>query len=202
MIDIQDKIPIYSIFILLLILSGGYIVQLVPCKLQRILNDNIYLKHLFCLLTLVFLVDLTDPEQNKKSLNITILKSFVLYIFFIFIIKTYYKFFILIMITLGIIYLIVIKKTDIDNEIKNSKDINIINELNNYKSKLIIVQNILFGFIIIFMILGFLIYLGEKKHQYKNKFNYFTFLLGKPDCSNVPDKISILNSFKYAFTTR
>jgi hypothetical protein len=202
MIDTQNKIPIYSIFILLLILSGGYIIQLVPCKLQKVLNDNIYIKHLFCFLTLVFLVNLTDPEQNTKSLNIIIFKSFMLYIFFIFIIKTYYKFFILIMITLGIVYLIVIKKTEIDNELNNNKDINKEIELNNYKSKLIIVQNILFGFIIIFIILGFLIYLGEKKHQYKNKFNYFTFFLGKPDCSNIPDKINMLNSFKYAFTAR
>jgi hypothetical protein len=201
MINIQENIPIYSLFILLLILSGGYIIQLIPCKLQKTLDSNVYIKHFFAFLTLIFLVTLTDPEEGKKKLNVIISKSFILYIFFIFIIKTYYKFFILIMLILGILYILELKKLEIYSELNQEKEINKINELKNSISNLIMFQNILFGFIVIFIIIGFIIYLGEKKHQYKNKFNYFTFLFGKPNCNNIPDKINMLNSIKYAFRT-
>ena len=204
MYNIQKSVPIYSLFILLLLLSSGYVVQLVPCNLQRVLDNNIYLKHFVCLLTLIFLVNITDPAEKDVRLTRIILKSIILYIFFIFIIKTNYNFFIAIMVLLGIIYLIELKKFEYDDDIKNLENDKKSNSseiitLKRNKDLLIKIQNIIFGIIIIFIIIGFLSYLGEKKNQYKNNFDFYTFLIGKPDCSNLPDKISIKNSLKYAF---
>ena len=39
------------------------------------------------------------------------------------------------------------------------------------------------------MIIGFILYLGEKKIEYKDKFNYITFIFGKPSCTNIFPKI-------------
>jgi hypothetical protein len=197
-LNIQESIPLYSIFILLLILSGGYIIQLIPCKLQSILNNNIYIKHFFALLTLIFLITLVDPLESKNNLNIILSKSFILYIFFIFIIKTHYKFFISIMIILGIKYLILLKKNELSDKYEKDKDVNIQKELDNIN----IIQNVLFFIIIILIIIGFLVYLGQKKYEYKKDFNYFIFLFGKPECNYTIEKISITNSLKHAFNTR
>jgi preprotein translocase subunit SecG len=204
MINVQENVPLYSIFILILILSGGYIIQLVPCKLQRMLDSNNYIKHLFCFLTLLFLIILVDPEESKNKINTILLKTVVLYIFFIFIIKTYYKFFVAIMILLAIKYIIFIHSNSLKDELSKfddnkDKDKEDINKINNNLNKIIIIQNILFAIIIILIIIGFLVYLGEKKFQYKNKFDFLIFLFGKPNCSNIPEKINISNSLKYAF---
>ena len=69
MIDIQEKLPLYSVFILILILSGGYIVQLIPCSLQKVLINNIFIKHLFCYLTLLFLITIVDSSKDNIKLT-------------------------------------------------------------------------------------------------------------------------------------
>jgi hypothetical protein len=199
MINIQEYIPLYSIFILLLILFGGYVAQLVPCKLQLILNNNVYIKHLFVFLTLVFLITLVDPNNSKNSLVTVLKRSILLYIFFILIIKTYYKIFIIIIVILGIKYLILLYKNELKDKLSDEKDPIKLNILNNKMNNIILIQNILFIIVIILLIIGVLIYYGEKKYEYKNKFNIITFLFGKPECSYTPEKISVSKALKYAF---
>jgi hypothetical protein len=197
-INIQEVLPLYSVFILILILSGGYIIQLIPCKLQKILDTNVFIKHLFAFLTLIFLVTIVDPNNTSKKLTTIIYTSFLLYIFFIVIIKTHYKFFISIIIVLGIKYLLLLYKNQIQDENKNNKESNI-TELNNKFENIVLIQDILFGLVILLLVIGFLVYYGEKKYEYKNKFNFITFLFGKPNCAHTPQKISIYESLKYVF---
>jgi hypothetical protein len=52
---------------------------------------------------------------------------------------------------------------------------------------------------IILTISGFLIYMGEKKYEYKNKFSYITFLLGNSSCVNKTGNKNIMNSLKHIF---
>ena len=125
----NSYIPIYSIFILILILSGGYTIELIPCRLKKLLTENIFLKHFICLLTLIFFVSITDSSYNGKNLKDIIYHSFTLYILFMFIIKTQYQFFILILIFLSIIYLLKIKNDEINDTIEKEK--NIINNNSN-----------------------------------------------------------------------
>lgn len=193
-INIQEFLPLYSVFILILILSGGYIIQLIPCKLQKILDTNVFIKHLFAFLTLIFLVTIVDPNNTSKKLSTIIYTSFLLYIFFIVIIKTHYKFFISIIFVLGIKYLLLLYKNQIQDENKNNEI-----ELNNKLQNIVLIQDILFGVVIFLLLIGFLVYYGEKKHEYKNKFNFITFLFGKPNCAYTPQKISIYESLKYVF---
>jgi hypothetical protein len=193
-INIQEVLPLYSVFILILILSGGYIIQLIPCKLQKILDTNIFIKHLFAFLTLIFLVTIVDPNNTSKKLSTIIYTSFLLYIFFIVIIKTHYKFFISIIFVLGIKYLLLLYKNQIQDENKNNEI-----ELNNKLQNIVLIQDILFGVVIFLLLIGFLVYYGEKKYEYKNKFNFITFLFGKPNCAYTPQKISIYESLKYVF---
>jgi hypothetical protein len=218
MLNIQENIPIYAIFILILILSGGYVIQLIPCRLQRLLNENIYIKHFFGLLTLIFLINLTDPDERNATLNQILYKSFILYLFFIVIIKTQYKFFMMILLLIGFIFILQIKKNEYkitnvkDEDFKNihkeeHKNIkkeeilkNIeVNEKIEKTEKIIFIQNILFGIMILFIIIGFITYLGQKKYEYKDKFNFITFIFGKPDCSFSVKKISIKNSISHVF---
>lgn len=51
-------LPVYPIFILLLIISANYLADLFPCRLRELLENNIYVKHLFGYLTLLFFVSI------------------------------------------------------------------------------------------------------------------------------------------------
>ncbi len=198
MYDFENKIPVYSIFALILILSGGYIIQLIPCKVQNLLNNNMYIKHLMCFLTLLVFVSITDPANDKVVLYDIFLKTIAVYIIFIFIIKTYYIFFVIILIMLGFSYIITLKVVELresdKNKVQNEEELK-----NEYIDILIKVRDALFVVIGILIIIGFLIYLGEKKYEYKNKFSYITFIFGKPKCSNIKYCESLIDSFKYAF---
>ena len=199
MYSLFPNLNFYPIFILLLILFGAYVVQLVPCSLQRALNNNIYLKHFIYFLTLLFLVNLTDPDQSNQNINELFSRTIIIYIFFIFIIKTHYKFFIAILIIIALLFLLHIKKNEIEKNIIKEHNIKSKEKYHKMIEYIVIIRNFLLVLMFILIIIGFLIYMGEKKYQYKNKFNYLVFIFGKPDCNNYIDKLSFTNSLKYTF---
>ena len=201
MFSLDDKIPLYSIFILFLIITASFITELFPCKVRKILMNNIYIKHLFAFLTMIFFVVLTSPLKDNNILHI-ILKSFLVYIIFIFTTKTHYIFFITIIILLGLLYILIIKKGEVNDNINDEKNevekIKLINLLDN----ITLINNMIFILTILLIIIGFLIYYGEKKYEYKKDFNFIIFLFGKPDCTYKQSSISMINSLKYAFTKK
>ena len=68
--QIITETNIFTIFIFILIISGNFL-ALVPCKLQDELNNNMYVKHLFGLFTMIFFVTLAAPVKDKTiSANI------------------------------------------------------------------------------------------------------------------------------------
>ena len=195
--SLDEFLPLYSIFILILIISAGFLTELFPCKLQRVLKENIYLKHFFCFLTMIFFVVLTTPLKDQNVLVI-IKKSIALYIIFLFFIKTNFNFFIVIMILTGILYLSMLKKYELISESSSEKDPNKKKVIEGHIDTIIYINNCIFIIIIILIIIGFVLYLGEKKYEYKNDFNYTTFLLGKSECRNKSPEISMFKALEYS----
>jgi hypothetical protein len=199
MYNLDEKIPFYSIFILFLIVSAAFITEIFPCKVRQVLTKNMYVKHFFALLTMIFFVVLSSPLKDSNILDV-IFKSLLVYIIFIFATKTHYIFFIIIIIFLGLLYVLIIKKGEINNNINDEK-----NEIEKYKliilsNNITLVNNIIFILTFILIIIGFFIYYGQKKYEYKKNFNFFIFLFGKSNCSYKKSKINMINSLIYAFT--
>ena len=211
------SISIYSIFILFLIISSNYLGELFPCRIQKLLSENIYLKHIFGYLTLSFFVVLVDPY---KKINITTVfrESIILYTLFLFLINTQQYFFIFSIFLLFLIYIVYLKKIEYEeniniksNSIDNDKDkekekqIELkkqTNNDNNYEYKLYILNKInyfLYILFIIVIIIGFLIYMGEKKIEYKDKFSYIKFIFGLPKCRNKSPDVDFIKSIQYIF---
>ena len=173
--SINEILPLYSIFILLLVITADFS-SIFPCRLQRNLSNNIFLKHFFGFATMLFFVVLSTPLKNQDVL-IIIRKSLMLYILFIMIIKTDYRFFIAIIILLAVLYLRMLKKYELiamldDEDIKDPTI-----------DTMIYINNIIFISVIVLTIIGFFIYMGEKKYEYKNKFSYINFLFGIYKCT-------------------
>lgn len=49
-------------------------------------------------------------------------------------------------------------------------------------------------------IVGFILYYGEKRYEYGKRFNFLTFLLGKPVCREFIIPTNYGRSLKYAFS--
>jgi len=194
-----ENISIYSIFIFFLIISSNYLGALFPCKIQKLLDTNVYMKHVFGFLTLSFFVVLTDPAKKYNFINI-FYESSLLYIIFIIFINNNYNFFIFGLIIIGLIYILNLKKVDLDGKIieNASKEDN---EKNKQFLELIIkINKFLFVLFMIVIIIGFIIYIGEKKIEYKNKFNFITFIFGKVKCKDKSPNVNYIKALNAAFT--
>lgn len=186
--EFQQNVPLFTVFILILIISANTLLPLFPCKFQLLLRDNMLMKHSFAFITMVFFVVLTAPLDDKKNI---ILKSILLYIFFVLVTKTDYIFFIIILILLTISYLVFLYKTD-----KKTNE-------NKTDDELVVYDNYLYGLyflIIILTVFGILLYMGEKKIEYNRKFKYFYFFFGKPICREFSPSISMLKALKASFS--
>lgn len=193
-------LPLQSIFVLILIISANFLAQLFPCRIQEMLKTNMYLKHFFGLLTMMFFAVLAVPDMSANIILMT-LKTIILYIWFILITKADVYFFLAIMFCLLIVYLINIFKTNAKTQLTdvkkdNNNDIESLDkEIKTYDRY----ENILFIVTIILTVSGMMLYMGEKKEEYGSKFNYIYFFLGKPECKNNSPKIDYKNAFAYMF---
>ena len=194
-----------AIFIFLLIISGNYLGNLFPCRIQELFEKSIWFKHFLGYFSLVFFVLITMPldvkdveinennedennENNEDSNFQTLLiSSFLLYIFFLILSNTPSNVWLIVFITCSIIYLLELKKEDYKN--KNNHSITNINQI----------QYILGCFILLTTFFGFLVYMGEKKIEYKKKFNYITFIFAATECKGYTYKKNTISSIKHVF---
>lgn len=182
----------FSIFIFILIISANFLAELFPCRLQYMLRNNMLLKHIFGFFTLIFFVTLSVSSENKNIYNI-IKNSFFLYILFILITKSNSSVFYFILIFLGITYIInILKEEEIEKNKNSNKDADKYDYIKIYNN----ITYFLYILIIILILFGVLIYMGEKKIEYKNTFNYFTFFLGKSSCKGKSPIINLKNALK------
>lgn len=207
------EIPLYTIFVFILIVSANFLAQLFPCRFQKALSDNMYIKHIFGLLTLNFFVTLTLPEYNS-SLYETFKSSSLLYLLFIIITNIETTFFYIVVFLSGISYLIylntnVIQKkidaiADTPDTVENARAQNLSQETGpilkdqlNYSHTVSHYLNVISMTLIAF---GFVVYLGKKKYEYKKDFQFLTFMFGRPTCLDKSPDISYTQAIKYAFT--
>jgi hypothetical protein len=200
------KLDIYSLFILILIISANFLAQLFPCKFQKHLKENMILKHIFGLFTIVFFVLLSAPLDDKSLYNI-FSKSIMLYIIFTALTKVQIFIFYIILALLMTTYIIILQKNYIKQTIKDAKQENEGKENegkeNEGKSNIVYYDTILYWMyilIIILIVIGLLVYMGEKKIEYNKNFTYITFFLGKTVCKNNTEiSKNMLHSFYRAF---
>jgi hypothetical protein len=192
------NLNIFSVFVFILIVSANFLAELFPCRLQHLLRNNMIMKHLFGVFTMMFFVVFSSNNKEKNLFKL-LFNSFLLYVLFILITKCDVYAFYLILIFLGITYIVNILKQNetenIEKEKDNKKKELINNKINMYNN----VITIFYFLIIIITIIGVILYIGEKKIEYKKKFNFITFFIGKPACKNSSPSTNIFKGFKYAF---
>ena len=182
-----------SVFVLLLIISGNFLGELMPCRVREELSSNMVLKHFLGYLTLVFFAIVTVFKSS--SMNILLLSALV-YIYFIVLSKTNWRFWIVIVFLLGICYIIhvmglTINKDDIKEDNKT---------LSTVMDNILPTVQLSFVLLALFLtLIGSIIYMGNKKKEYGKDFSYMYFFLGKPECRGKSPNTKLLDDLKYAF---
>jgi hypothetical protein len=192
--SVNNEPPLFTLFILILIISANFLGSLFPCRVQFLLKNNVFIKHLLGFFTMLFFVMLSSPVKMSNLMEVIKISLFM-YILFIFVCKTTAYIFIIVFLLLGSSYLIILYDKHVNKTISNEDD----------EKKRLVSKNslsylkFLYLVIILLTIIGFIIYLGEKKIEYGKKFNYSNFLFGLPECKEMSPSVDINTAFKAAF---
>lgn len=187
---IQKLLPVSSLFVLFMIIGGNYLAPLFPCKLQRMLANNMYVKHVLGLLTLVFFVELVDTTTNS-SLTWTFISSGLLYIWFILTTTMETKVFMVLVILFAVMYSLHLYLNQLDKEATP--------EAIRLTTRLRQLEHYMYYSSILLTIFGVIAYYGRKKSELGSKFDLLKFFLGKTTCKNTGTTMGVMGGFRKAF---
>ena len=185
LIDID--LDINPLFIFYVTLGGNFVAQLFPCQVQKLFTENIYYKHFLAFFILFFAIVLTSDKSEKISKTL-LSKTLLLYSLFIILTRMDKNFFLLFFITLCFKFIII-------NELSHTYNSNLKDKKDKYDK----INKALNYVLISIGIIGFILYYGEKKYEYGKRFNFLTFLLGKPVCREFVIPTNYKRNLMYAF---
>jgi hypothetical protein len=185
-----------ALLIFILIISGNFLDDLFPCKVQLLMKNNLLMKHLVAFMILYFLTILTIPEL--KSIK-GIISATGLYILFLLSTKINYISWAIVLFIYAIVYLMNIAVSDLKK--KNKKTIST-KEQKQRENTIIIMRRIMSWLVILNMIIiivGFIYYYGMKRMQHGKKFTLKHFFFGIPKCGYHVKKREVFKPFVKAF---
>jgi hypothetical protein len=189
-----------GLFIFYLLLSGNFTGELLNCQFQNILRNNIIIKHVVGFFMLYFFVNLASTNVNWNA-GIKFGLTIVLFLFFILSNRSEGY---IVLTNIGLLALIYIlqlvrdtNQTVIDDATSSEDDKKDATEsLNRIRN----VQIVTISFIFIFIVFGFILYVGRRKLEYGYEFK-FSKLLFSSECANdVRINYSYKDMLKAAFT--
>lgn len=193
--DVYDKIlttrisRISFIFVSLVIIAGGYTTQLLSCETQRLLKNNIYVKHLIGLL-LIFMfimleggweynIDASNPTKSNWSNGnafSSLMYAFIIYILFLLSSKLRFIYGLYFFVLLFILYIVNTQRL-----YYRSKN-NLNDDMNHF---ILNIETIIFWILPIIFLIGIIDYYLYKKKELGTKFNLFTFFVGCTQCKKL-----------------
>ena len=180
--------------IFLFIIAGNYVGDIYSCGLRHLFNEYIYLKHIIGFFIMLFFVGVAQEDLTIKT---KFFQSVILYIWFIFIMRSPMIITIFVIILIILIYLLDLYISDLKKNLENKEDLNGENtdeEINKLIIKYTKISNALFIISFVATFLGFLYFIYILKKTYGNQFNVLSFVLGSRDQECFTHKI--YNKFK------
>lgn len=163
---------IVAVFAFYLIIGCNFLPQLFSCRLQHLINNNMIVKHLFGLFILFFLVVNLSGEfsmDSIKELFQNIIVTVLIYIWFVITTRSILSLIVVNIIILCVLYIIHIRKNIRKKKNKDTKADDI-------------AMYVLSAINVFLSILGFCLYLREKKLEYGDDFRFSIFMRGNPTC--------------------
>jgi len=158
---------------LMLWLLFGFFTSLLGCDLQRLVSQNMYVKHFLTLLSFFFLFTLLDPG-NKAGIGKVWLKTVAVYLLFVASTKSKAW------ASIAVVVLLIIDQTIKmqANYIADSEDPDKDAKLSRYNQW----RKALYAAIVVIIVAGFVHYLKYQYDEYGNDFDLAKFILGTTKC--------------------
>jgi fucose permease len=167
------------------------------------MENNMFFKHLFGFLTMVFFVVLSGTNRSKSpDFFQDAAKSVGLYVMFIILTKNTFPMFIAIVSLLCASFIVEIRIKDIDAQMAGEKEAEEAVLKDRQKNKMLLenVNNILTYTALCTMLGGCILYFGQKRIEYNKSFSLISFFFGKPTCrEKSPKNIATLDALNAAF---
>ena len=162
--------------IFLFIIAGNYVGDIYSCGIRNFMKEYMFIKHIIGFFIMLFFVGLV---QEKLNITERISQSFILYFWFIFIMRAPTIITMGAIFLIGMIYIIDLYISDLKTKLEENKEIN--EENNKLIEQYISVNNFLFVISFLISIIGTSIYIYILKRNLGKKFSIVTFLLGTRD---------------------
>ena len=178
----MKEVPFYMVFVLYLIISSNFLAPLFSCRFQYFLQNNMIAKHFAGYMTLLFFVVLSSGEKDPPST--LLLQSLIVYI--VFWISTRMSFYCLLLFLFlsASLYIIHLYEQKNGSTTKNNHQFTRVKQ---------ILQYVLCGI----LVAGFVLYLVEKKIEYKKNFSIRTFVFDKNNCRKKSPTLTTKRLVKY-----
>jgi hypothetical protein len=168
-------IMITGIFLLILAVSGNFVAETMSCQAQKVLSDNMYVKHAIIVLITYFSLGFASDEENVSPVEL-FKQAVSIWAFFLMFNKMEMFFTAIVVAMLATLlicknYITYYQKQDAK---KNKEIIN----------TLTLTMDYLFSAITLTTIVGFGLYFKKQHTDYFSTFSYSKFLFGTPKCSN------------------
>ena len=164
------------LFLIFLAICGGFMSQMLGCKTQLLLTENMWAKHFILLFVLYFSMGLVYKEISPKE---TAFATMIVYIGFLVFTKMNLKVTIITFILLAIHYIMGTYIEYYSKSIHENKK-----TIDNLKK----IQNGLITFIIVIILFGFISYTKEKYSEYKKDWSTSKFLFGTLKCKSIQNR--------------
>jgi lysylphosphatidylglycerol synthetase-like protein (DUF2156 family) len=153
----------------------GFFTSLLGCDLQRIVSQNMFVKHFLALVCFFFLFTLLDPN-NKAGVKDIWIKTVMVYALFVMSTKSKAWASILVVVLLILDQTIKMHM----NYLQNNQPVG--PELQTELEKYTKYRRLLYSMMAVIIVVGFTHYYFYQKSEYGDKFDLISFVFGTPKC--------------------
>jgi magnesium-transporting ATPase (P-type) len=169
-------ITIVGIFLLILAVSGNFVAETMSCQAQKVLSENMYVKHGIIVLITYFSLGFASGEENISPMDL-FKQAVSIWAFFLMFNKM--EMFFTAMVVAMLATLLICKNYITYYQKQGAeKNKEIINTLT-------LTMDYLFSAITLTTIVGFGLYFKKQHSDYFSTFSYSKFLFGTPKCSGL-----------------
>ena len=174
------------LFVLYLLVLTNYSAELVSCRLQHQFQSNMLMKHVVGLLIVTFLVVAVAGENADRKIIHIVAFSLGVYLWFLMTARCDMYIVIPVLVLLLVAYTVSLSKSRAEREGEAAK-----------ASRFRRIQNWLAGAALVLSVIGFVLYVIEKKREYGASFDIVKFFNGQVKCRNfTPENAKIFRTTK------
>lgn len=162
---VEYLLPLY------LLVAANFISETFACRLQKVLRESMAAKYIIILLSIVFVIIVQKPDIENEKVSDIVLQSAALFALFVMSTRLPFSVLLAVIVLLGVVYILHLRKTRAQGR---GDEVRAAGAERSQK----IVSYVAIGIIVV----GFFVYMVEKRMEYGKQFRIGTFLIGKPVC--------------------